>query len=136
MSQNHDDHAYHKACKHFMRRSFERHAISVSYREITQINNQIKNREAEFLTWSFGKDFRSLYRVVIQENPYIVLFDFKIECVITIFHNSWLKFIDGQWIENGPRFKNNRRYNKEKEIKWKSRTYPQTDKLKKTKYLK
>ena len=66
--------------------------------EILKIVHQIKSRQADFLKWSKSEGYRAFYRVIIFNRPFIVLFDFEIDIPVTVYHNSWLKMENGEWV--------------------------------------
>jgi len=60
---------------------------------------RIEQGEGEFIKWCEGKVFRAFYRLEIFGSYYFVLFDFEINALVTIYHKSWFKKIDGEWVE-------------------------------------
>jgi hypothetical protein len=101
------------AFRHFFRRALERHGLMIDRDEIRRIIWQIKSMSAEFLRWTDDENFRTFYRVRIYGKPYIVLYDVVLDCLITIYHNSWMKFRNGEW---GPS-----NYHTQKRVQWKNR---------------
>lgn len=90
-----------KAFYHFRKRAFERHGLVVDEAVVRLVVQDIKLRQAEFLTWVENDEaYRAFYRVRIFDKPYIVAYDFEIDTLITIYHGSWLKFEDGRWVAN------------------------------------
>jgi len=108
-----DPYAAGKANAHFCVRALERHGLILKNQEITEIIRQILKREAEFLKWSDGQGHRAFYRINIFDEPYIVLYEFEINALITIYYNSWLKLKDGEWIPN-MKYRKGRRMGNEK----------------------
>lgn len=95
----HDPFARLKARTHFCARVLERHGLILKDRDVDNIIKQIKSQEAEFLSWGKEEErFRSYYRIKIFDEPYIVVYDFEIDALVTIFHNGWLKYENGEWI--------------------------------------
>lgn len=88
-----------KATSHFCTRAVERHGLILTSWQLKNIIDQSKYQKAEFLKWSEGGGiYRSFYRVEIYDQPYIVLFDLEIDALITIYHNSWLRLVNGEWV--------------------------------------
>lgn len=83
---------------HFQRRALDRHGIVFRGLEYECLVNDVKRGNAEFLDWTPERDsFRSFYRLKIQGKLYVVLYDFELDSLITIYHNSWLKQVGGRW---------------------------------------
>lgn len=107
-----DQYAVTRAIKHFRRRALERHGLMLSDSDISRTIAQITSGCSEFLRWSDGPGFRCFYRVRIFGDPYIVLYDFEVDVLVTIFHNSWFKLENGEWVERIRRNKKRRRWKK------------------------
>lgn len=88
-----------RARSHFLRRALERHGLKLTYRDYQIVIDALANREGEFIKWAEGDLYRAFYKISIYGNPYLVLFDFTLNALITILHNSWMKLENGKWVE-------------------------------------
>lgn len=87
-----------RAKSHFQRRALDRHGIIFRPWEYDDLIKELHARKGEFLCWAPDIEFyRCFYRLEIQGLKYVVMYDFNIDALITIYHNSWLKLINGKW---------------------------------------
>lgn len=71
--------------------ALDQHGLILGADTIQDIVKQITNRKAKFIQWSSHNGYRSYYQVKIYGQLYLVLYDFELESLVTIYNNSWIK---------------------------------------------
>lgn len=75
----------------FIKRAKDRLGLIINPADISKIENQIVDRKANFIKWSDSEGYRSFYKVRIYDEDYVVLYDFSLSALVSIYDKKFLK---------------------------------------------